>query len=74
MCDYLIPRVDGSIIVGGAKATMSKDKSVWYDNTDDNALIEPAKEYFDDYMQHTFVGWEDSGAYVDKVWTGSRSS
>ncbi len=27
MYDYLIPRVDGSIIVGGAKAAMSKDKA-----------------------------------------------
>lgn len=70
MYDYLIPRVDGSIIVGGAKATMSNDKSVWYDNTNDNELIEPAKEYFDEYMQRRFVGWEESGAYVDKVWTG----
>ncbi len=70
--DYLIPRVDGSIIVGGAKSKMS-DKSVWYDNTDDSELIEPAKGYFDGYMQRQFVGWEDSGAYVDKVWTGSKS-
>ena len=71
--DYLIPRVDGSIIVGGAKATMSKDRSIWYDNSDDNELIEPAKDYFDEYMQRHFIGWEESGAYVDKVWTGSKS-
>lgn len=70
--DYLIPRPDGSIIVGGAKATMSKDKSVWYNNPDDSNLIEPAKDYFDDYMQRMFVGWEDTEAYVDKVWTGSK--
>ncbi|CAD6576691.1 MAG: hypothetical protein ASARMPREDX12_007974 [Alectoria sarmentosa] len=68
--DYLIPHVDGSIIVGGAKSAMSKDNSVWYDNSDDSTLIEPAKEYFDEYMQRRFVGWEDSGAYVDQVWTG----
>ena len=72
MYDYLIPRVDGSIIVGGAKSTMS-DKSVWYDNPNDNELIEPAKGYFDGYMQRGFIGWEDSRAYVDKVWTGSKS-
>lgn len=68
--DYLIPRVDGSIIVGGAKATMTKDKSVWYGNTDDSELYGPARDYFDDYMQRTFIGWEDTGAHVDKVWTG----
>ena len=72
-CDYLIPRVDGSIIVGGAKSTMLKDKSLWYDNINDNELVETAEEYFDDYMQRHFVGWEESGAYVDKVWTGSKS-
>lgn len=71
--DYLIPRVDGSIIVGGAKSSMSKDKSVWYDNSDDNELIEPSQDYFNEYMQRRFIGWEDSGAYVDKVWTGSKS-
>lgn len=70
MYDYLIARVDGSIIVGGAKSTMSKDKSVWYDNSDDSELIEPAQDYFDEYMQRRFLGWEDSRAYVDKVWTG----
>ena len=73
MYDYLIARVDGSIIVGGAKSTMSKDKSVWYDNSDDSELIEPAQDYFDEYMQRRFLGWEDSRAYVDKVWTGSKS-
>ena len=66
--------MDGSIIVGGAKSAMAKDNSVWYDNSDDSALIEPAKEYFDEYMQRRFVGWEDSGAYVDQVWTGSKSN
>lgn len=68
--DYLIPRVDGSIIVGGARADMVKDKSVWYGNTDDSDLYEPAKDYFDDYMQRTFIGWEHTGACVEKMWTG----
>ena len=75
MYDYLIPRADGSMIVGGAKTAMSEDldKSAWYDNTDDDDLIEPARGYFDGYMQRHFLGWEQSGAYVDKVWTGSKS-
>ena len=70
--DYLIPRADGSIIVGGAKATMGKDRSIWYDNIDDSEVIEPAKDYFKTYMQDHFLGWEDSGAYVEKVWTGGK--
>ncbi|KAI9834771.1 MAG: hypothetical protein M1819_002857 [Sarea resinae] len=68
--DYLIPRADGSIIVGGAKQVFLADRHHWYDVADDSQLIEPAKYYFDGYMQRTFTGWEDSGAYTDKVWTG----
>ncbi|KAF4426427.1 Gamma-glutamylputrescine oxidoreductase [Colletotrichum fructicola] len=70
MYDYLIPRNDGSIIVGGAKPTFWTDRSQWYNVFDDSKLIEPAKTYFDGLMQRTFRGWENSGAYTDKVWTG----
>jgi hypothetical protein len=41
--------------------------------TDDSRLIEPAKHYFDELMQRHFIGWEDGGAYTNKVWTGSES-
>ncbi|KAF7531068.1 hypothetical protein G7054_g9244 [Neopestalotiopsis clavispora] len=68
--DYLIPRNDGSIIVGGAKSDFWSDTSQWYNVADDSKLIEPAKHYFDDLMQRTFMGWENSGAHVDKIWTG----
>ncbi|KAH0421190.1 FAD dependent oxidoreductase [Colletotrichum camelliae] len=70
MYDYLIPRNDGSIIVGGAKPSFWGDRSQWYNVFDDSKLIEPAKSYFDGLMQRTFRGWENSGAYTDKVWTG----
>ncbi|KAB8067689.1 FAD dependent oxidoreductase [Aspergillus leporis] len=68
--DYLIPRPDGSIVVGGAKSTFFHDSSEWYNNTDDSSLIEPARRYFDNYMQRHFRGWEDTGAYTNRVWTG----
>ncbi|QDS76013.1 hypothetical protein FKW77_004851 [Venturia effusa] len=68
--DYLIPRNDGSIIVGGAKSLFWHDRKQWYGVFDDSKMIEPAKHYFDGLMQRTFIGWEDSGAYTDKVWTG----
>ncbi|KAI0153942.1 FAD dependent oxidoreductase [Pestalotiopsis sp. NC0098] len=68
--DYLIPRNDGSIIVGGAKSEFWHNIENWYNVTDDSKLIEPAKHYFDNLMQRTYIGWEDSGAYVDKIWTG----
>ena len=71
--DYLIPRPDGSIVVGGARQVYMQDQSQWYDNHDDETLIEPAKRYFDGFMQRQFNGWEESGAFTDMVWTGGRS-
>ena len=73
--DYLIPRPDGSIIVGGAKMNpnaRSPSREHWYNVSDDSKLIEPARNYFDGFMQRTFRGWEDSGAKTDMVWTGSE--
>ncbi|KKY38797.1 putative fad dependent oxidoreductase superfamily protein [Diaporthe ampelina] len=68
--DYLIPRLDKSIIIGGAKQPFWHDRSHWYGVTDDSKLIEPAATYFDGLMQRHFSGWEESGAYTDMVWTG----
>lgn len=69
--DYLIPRPDGSIIVGGARSKYLHNLDDWYGTTDDGRLIESAAHYFDNYMQRHFHGWENSGAYTDRVWTGS---
>ena len=69
---YLISRPDGSIIVGGAMYTFKSQLEKWYDVVDDSTLIEPTKDYYHGYMQRTFRGWEDSGAYVKEVWSGSR--
>jgi len=68
--DYLIPRHDGSIIVGGARSTFFKEHENWYNTTDDSTLIKPAEKYFDNYMQRNFLVWEESGARVDQIWTG----
>jgi glycine/D-amino acid oxidase-like deaminating enzyme len=68
--DYLVPRKDGSLIVGGARTTFFKDHANWYNTTDDSTLISSAASYFDNYMQTHFHGWEDSGARVDQIWTG----
>ncbi|KAJ5647388.1 hypothetical protein N7490_003760 [Penicillium lividum] len=65
---YLIPRSDGSIIVGGAAAVFRNSEEQWYDNVDDSVLIDVAKDYYNDYMQRTYHGWE--GAKVDKIWSG----
>ncbi|KAH7145514.1 FAD dependent oxidoreductase [Dactylonectria estremocensis] len=68
--DYLIPRPDGSIIVGGARQAYIRHLEDWYGNSNDGELIERARGYFDGYMQRHFNGWENSGAVVDQVWTG----
>lgn len=68
--DYLIPRADGSIVVGGARRDFYKQLDEWYNVVDDSKLIEPARNYFDGYMQRHFRGWEESGAETDKIWTG----
>ena len=70
--DYLIPRGDGSIVIGGARRTYLRHLDDWYGSVDDTSIIERAKDYFDGYMQRHFRGWGDSGAYTDQVWTGSK--
>ncbi|KAI1024117.1 hypothetical protein LB504_005042 [Fusarium proliferatum] len=68
--DYLIPRLDGSIIVGGARSAYFRYREDWYGSVDDTKVIERAKDYFEGYMQRDFRGWENSGAHTDQVWTG----
>lgn len=63
--DYLIPRSDGSIIVGGGRGDYYKQLGQWYDNADDSSLIEPAKNHFDGYMQKHFHGWENVSFVCD---------
>jgi glycine/D-amino acid oxidase-like deaminating enzyme len=71
--DYLIPRADGSIVVGGARPAFIDNPESWYNVSDDSRVLEDAVRYFDGYMQRYFRGWEGSGAYTDRVWTGSMS-
>jgi glycine/D-amino acid oxidase-like deaminating enzyme len=69
--DYLNPRPDGSIVVGGGKWLYKPEVSTWYNNFDDSVHFAPEIErYFSGYMQRNFLGWEDSGASVDNVWVG----
>ncbi|KAF2019915.1 FAD dependent oxidoreductase [Aaosphaeria arxii CBS 175.79] len=68
--DYLIPRADGSIVVGGARQRFWHHREQWFDNVRDDELVADAVSYFDGYMQRHFRGWEDSGAKVSEVWTG----
>lgn len=68
---YLVQREDGSIIAGGCFEYRNHSLD-WFDNTDDSSLIEVSKNFYDGYMQRTFRGWEESGAEVSQIWTGSK--
>ncbi|EMR69616.1 putative fad dependent oxidoreductase superfamily protein [Eutypa lata UCREL1] len=68
--DYLIPRADGSIVVGGARQRFWHVRDQWFDNVRDDELVADAVSYFDGYMQRHFRGWEASDAKTDHVWTG----
>lgn len=70
--DYLLSRPDGSVIIGGARSAFLHNKKTWYDTTNDDELIEPARNYFDGFMQKSFRGWENTGAMTERVWTGSK--
>lgn len=70
--DYLIPRPDGSIVVGGARRDFYKDLGKWFGVHDDDSLIEGAEHYFDGYMQRHFEGWEDRDVCTERLWTGSE--
>ncbi|KAJ5114145.1 hypothetical protein N7456_002679 [Penicillium angulare] len=71
--DYLNPRPDNGIILGGAKWTYEDtiDRNEWWNTTDDTTLINDAStEHFDSVMETHFQGWEQAKAYHDSVWTG----
>ncbi|KAI5197297.1 hypothetical protein AUEXF2481DRAFT_40120 [Aureobasidium subglaciale EXF-2481] len=68
--DYLNPRPDSGIVVGGANFLFNADKASWYNNTDDSTLLPNVRPYFLNYMQSNFKGWENSKAKITHLWTG----
>jgi glycine/D-amino acid oxidase-like deaminating enzyme len=74
--DYLNPRPDGGIVVGGGNWIFREQRDLWYDTVDDSTQVEPIvkSNYFGGYMQRNFMGWTDSGTGVESIWTGSKSS
>jgi hypothetical protein len=75
--DYLVPRPDGNIILGGGGGAYRKDEQdrnqQWFDSVDDTTLIDPGvKAHFDGVMARCFRGWEDSEAKAAMTWTGSK--
>jgi glycine/D-amino acid oxidase-like deaminating enzyme len=72
--DYLIPRTDGSIVVGGARQRFWPNRARWFGTVNDSEMVDEAVSYFDGYMQRLFRGWENTCAKTKRVWTGSKSS
>jgi glycine/D-amino acid oxidase-like deaminating enzyme len=75
--DYLVPRPDGTIILGGATGVYRRgdaDRNAkWFDTVDDATLIdEGVKAHFDSTMAKHFRGWERSEASAAMTWTGSK--
>jgi glycine/D-amino acid oxidase-like deaminating enzyme len=69
--DYLNPRPDGGVVVGGGSWLFAQDVASWRDNFDDAHLFpERTMAYWSEYMQERFLGWEDSRNVNDYVWTG----
>lgn len=69
---YLIPHSGGTdgVVVGGSSRVFRPFREQWYNTVDDSTLIEASNGFFDTFMQRTFHGWENSGAYVKEAWTG----
>ncbi|MCJ1312542.1 hypothetical protein MMC25_006216 [Agyrium rufum] len=70
--EYINPRPDGSIIVGGGKDTFEKDYSQYWNNHDDSTLIEPAKHYFDNYVPEHFTDYASLDTSVKHIWSGGE--
>lgn len=68
--DYLNPRPDGGIVVGGGGYSFKDKRELWYNNWDDSKLIPNTESHFDGLMQRNFRGWEKSGAILESYWTG----
>lgn len=69
--DYLNPRPDGGIVVGGGSWLFRSDVSSWRHNFDDSTRFpDHAESHWKEYMQSNFAGWEASSAQAESIWVG----
>ena len=70
--DYINPRPDGSIVVGGGRENYERDHDLYMNNHDDSTLIEPAIPYFDKYVPERFTDYASLDTSVGNIWSGSK--
>lgn len=72
--DYLNHRLDGGTIIGGAREVFEDEKAVWLSTVDDSTLIreKDCRKYFEERMENYYQDWNESGAEVQQIWTGSK--
>ncbi|KIW21042.1 hypothetical protein PV08_01621 [Exophiala spinifera] len=70
--DHLVHRPDGGVVIGGARVLFIDDPEQWSGVVDDGSLIlqEQVTPYFERVMTEHYQDWRESGAKVDKLWTG----
>lgn len=72
--DYLIPRPDGSITLGGGAQTFRHDRAQWFDIVDDSSCIESTETHFASVMPKYFRGWDRCDVHVEMMWSGIMGS
>lgn len=76
--EYMNPRPDGSIVLGGGQILYRENKKLWFDSVDDTTQLiledgSTVKErYFEGYMARHFTRCQNipNGEFVDQTWTG----
>jgi len=75
--DYLNPRPDSTIVVGGGSWFYARNKAMWYNTVDDSAstghFSPEVYTHWTNYMADNFLGWENSNAEPDCIWTGIQA-
>ena len=72
--DHMVQLPQGGIIIGGAKEKFIHDRSLWWNVVDDSTLFNKGeKEYFAEIVEKSFLGWKNSNAKTEMIWTGSKN-
>jgi len=70
--DYINHRLDGNTIIGGGYEVYDSSPELYVSVVDDSTMIHESKmsKYFTGRLQTYWQDWADSGAQVERIWTG----